>query len=627
MRKIVYIFITFLLLKIITPLQASADDNKNVYIENNGTVIYYETLEEAISNVADNVETKIVLGKDIELSSSVTIAANKKIIIDGNNNKITYKLKADNTWYTGQLFNIKASASLSLLNVHIDGNNNYVFDYDTYELDLYNLEKVSNVLKYITPEENKPNITVAMINNAGTLYIENTTIKNFYSSSGKNLINSSAGSTTTFKNSTISHCASSGGGLVTYVTGENAKVYIEEGTIIDDNFVGSNGGILKAYTKSAIEINGGEIKNTRAVNTNGIVSMSYGAGTTITLNNGLISNNSGISGVSNGRNAAIYIHNGSKFIMNGGTIEYNIGTSAAGIDAPGHSTSNLALNGGTIQYNETTNEEYTSRSDLNIQYDYDLELGKDMVINGNVYIKGDLDNEGTINGNVTIDLSSSTTTDTIKGPGKIVGDVIIKYDGEEKPEINNEIDVTGRVVSYEVTTQAVARFEFNGGIDNEGYNYDLIAVTKEDGTLDKIPVPKKEGHTFVAWYKEKELTNIWNNEPVMSDITLYAKWEVNEYTIIWDNNGELTKEIYKFGEKIKLPNEPTRNNYLFDGWNNYIDGMTTPANDLRFTAKWLKVINPNTGDNIMKSLFWAVTSIITIILLSVKLFKLNKKKF
>ncbi len=589
MKRKYIIFILFFIL--LLPINVLAT---NVELEQNGTKTTYETLNEALNNALDNTEVKITLLNDLSINSTININANKNIIIDGNNYNLTY-LNNNGIWYTGQLFNIKANGTLTLNNLTIDGNNNYLFDNETYQSDLKNNYKAENVSKYLTSELNKPNITANMINNAGNLTLDNVTIKNFFSMSGKNLINGSANTITKIINTKIEHCATTSGGLVIYVSGANAKVYVEDGTIINDNYVASNGGIFKIYSGAVLEMNGGEVKNTKAANTNGVVSMTYGTGSSFILNDGIISNNSGVAGANNGRNAPFYVHSGSKFIMNGGIIEYNYGSSNGGLDAPGYSNADVELNGGTIQYNETTKPGYEQRSDVNIQYDYDLTLGKDMNINGNIYVVGDLTNNGNINGNVILDLSTSTTSNTITGEGKITGDVIIKYSGETEPVINENINITGRQVSYETTTEAVARFEFNGGKDKEGYSYDLIAVTKEDGTLDRIPTPTKEGHTFINWYTDKDLTMIWNNSKVTTDITLYASWQINEYIITWDVDGKKTTAVYKYGDIIKLPEEPIKEGYAFTGWKNYEENMTTPASNMTFIATFEKIKNPNTG--------------------------------
>jgi uncharacterized repeat protein (TIGR02543 family) len=61
--------------------------------------------------------------------------------------------------------------------------------------------------------------------------------------------------------------------------------------------------------------------------------------------------------------------------------------------------------------------------------------------------------------------------------------------------------------------------------------------------IDSVENPTKEGYTFAGWFKEPECSNAWNfaTDSVISDITLYAKW--NEVTAINNSNN---KGIYMY---------------------------------------------------------------------------------
>jgi|GEM_PF-6147494 len=53
------------------------------------------------------------------------------------------------------------------------------------------------------------------------------------------------------------------------------------------------------------------------------------------------------------------------------------------------------------------------------------------------------------------------------------------------------------------------------------------------GTITAPADPAYTGHTFAGWYKEDTYINPWvfSSDTVTSDITLYAKWTINQYTI------------------------------------------------------------------------------------------------
>ena len=97
--------------------------------------------------------------------------------------------------------------------------------------------------------------------------------------------------------------------------------------------------------------------------------------------------------------------------------------------------------------------------------------------------------------------------------------------------------------------------------------------------------PTKEGYTFIGWYNgESE----WNFEtPVTADLTLTAKWQINRYTITFDTAGgsEVPSITQDYGTAITPPAAPTRTGYTFAGWDREIP-TTVPAEDMTLTAKW-----------------------------------------
>ena len=100
--------------------------------------------------------------------------------------------------------------------------------------------------------------------------------------------------------------------------------------------------------------------------------------------------------------------------------------------------------------------------------------------------------------------------------------------------------------------------------------YEVIGGSK----LSAPEAPTETGYTFGGWYKESACTNAWNfaTETVTGDVTLYAKWTVNKYTITWLNeDGTLIdKTEVEYGvvpthaDATKQSNEYT---YTFTGWN------------------------------------------------------------
>lgn len=59
---------------------------------------------------------------------------------------------------------------------------------------------------------------------------------------------------------------------------------------------------------------------------------------------------------------------------------------------------------------------------------------------------------------------------------------------------------------------------------------DEIAIIQDNGCIDPIAAPDRDGYIFSGWYKEKACQNVFDfaTEIVTDDITLYAKWDTDE---------------------------------------------------------------------------------------------------
>lgn len=134
----------------------------------------------------------------------------------------------------------------------------------------------------------------------------------------------------------------------------------------------------------------------------------------------------------------------------------------------------------------------------------------------------------------------------------------------------------------------VIRYHPNGGedIEEQEVGYETTIETVQ---------PSREGHAFIGWFVDEELTDQLDlNVMPMRDLTLYAKWRVNTYEIVFDSNGgsDVTALVAEYGEPIAEPDEPTRTNYEFEGW--FVDSELSerfefesmPAYNLTLYAKW-----------------------------------------
>lgn len=82
--------------------------------------------------------------------------------------------------------------------------------------------------------------------------------------------------------------------------------------------------------------------------------------------------------------------------------------------------------------------------------------------------------------------------------------------------------------------------------------------------------PTRTGYSFIGWFLDENDDVAWNftTDKVLEDITLYAKWELNEYTVEFDTDGGslIDDVIVNHNELVSKPTDPTKDNNTFQGW-------------------------------------------------------------
>jgi len=139
-------------------------------------------------------------------------------------------------------------------------------------------------------------------------------------------------------------------------------------------------------------------------------------------------------------------------------------------------------------------------------------------------------------------------------------------------------------------------------------------VYKETGL--SVPDITRNGYTLEGWYTSQNdgltLDEKWSFETnlVNSNFSLYAKWNVNQYTITFNSKGgTVTPSITQdFGTVLNVPN-PTKTDYVFGGW--YLDEdwlqpyslSTMGYENITVFAKWLRTITfISSGENSIPSM-------------------------
>ena len=115
-----------------------------------------------------------------------------------------------------------------------------------------------------------------------------------------------------------------------------------------------------------------------------------------------------------------------------------------------------------------------------------------------------------------------------------------------------------KVRSYSVN------FDSNGGsaVASQSVKYGSKASRPTD--------PTRAGHTFQGWYTSRDGGARYDfNQTVTGDVTLYAHWSVNSYTLAFDGNGGKASEssrTVQYGSQYGSLPTATRTGHTFQGW-------------------------------------------------------------
>lgn len=107
----------------------------------------------------------------------------------------------------------------------------------------------------------------------------------------------------------------------------------------------------------------------------------------------------------------------------------------------------------------------------------------------------------------------------------------------------------------------------------------------------EIKPDPRTGYTFGGWNKADGTAWDHASDTVTDNITLYAKWTANTYTVTFDSTGgsAVDAQPVAYGEKAKKPAAPQKTGYAFGGWylgEEAYDFAAVVTEDMTLTAKW-----------------------------------------
>lgn len=325
-----------------------------------------------------------------------------------------------------------------------------------------------------------------------------------------------------------------------------------------------SGGVITGGSDGSSAIIAGS-RGTVTMNVGNIIGCSTsGVGGAVSARNGTFIMNGGsiIGCKTDFAGGAVYVLNG-KFIMNSGSITNCVVTSPAG-------------DGGAVYISNDSTFTMTGGS-----------IADCTAVNGSaLYLKNGTMNAGggMVGGTVVLERNSA-----IQGSGSTFSGLIINNDAQTQfSGAHSPLGIVGEEP-----------------VGANGYSYHKVAFDTAGGNMshttryflqgkdisNEIKPDPRTGYTFGGWNKADGTAWDHASDTVTDNITLYAKWTANTYTVTFDSTGgsAVDAQPVAYGEKAKKPATPQKTGYAFGGWylgEEAYDFAAVVTEDMTLTAKW-----------------------------------------
>lgn len=193
-------------------------------------------------------------------------------------------------------------------------------------------------------------------------------------------------------------------------------------------------------------------------------------------------------------------------------------------------------------------------------------------------------NEGTVIGKDALVSFTSSQIETSAGTAKSI------YNYLGSTVFSNQLFTNCTFTAQWVPNTYTVKYDSNGGtgsMEDSTATYNADFITKQNTFV-------KEGYKFTGWNESSDGTGTaWNLDSkgvfesgkpwkwtYMKNITLYAQWKDNKYTIHYDMNKADTKQYEDqtaiIDKSVTLREAPKREGYKFLGWQVYSGATESP---------------------------------------------------
>ncbi len=214
-----------------------------------------------------------------------------------------------------------------------------------------------------------------------------------------------------------------------------------------------------------------------------------------------------------------------------------------------------------------------------------------------------LDSNGNIGGNCSYlqDCSPAVASPTVTVTNPTLSTILIEDLGVEASVITNSPTIQSNTICGDSVGSVEVTFNYNYAGATEPYATRSTAYNTSLGS--NMPLdPTRTGYTFASWNTNANGTGsaFTGSTPVTADITVYAQWTTNTYTVTFNYNYAGATEpyttrstTYNTSLGANMPLDPTRTGYTFASWNTKADGTgdtftssTVVTADITVYAQW-----------------------------------------
>ena len=124
-----------------------------------------------------------------------------------------------------------------------------------------------------------------------------------------------------------------------------------------------------------------------------------------------------------------------------------------------------------------------------------------------------------------------------------------------------------------------------------GSNIGSLPATHTYDAATELVDGVKTGYTFDGWFANSDCTGdavtSLGATDYTDDITLYAKWTINQYTVSFNSNGgsAVASITQDYNSAVAAPADPTKTGYAFAGWTPAVPSIM-PAENTECVAQW-----------------------------------------